>query len=166
MLEILNILRPFFEDCHREYGVREYAKVAGTSPATASARLKALEKEGLLSSRNERRYLLFSAQKEDPRFIELSRIYWRERLGATVLPVLTRHFPTSNIIMFGSASKADVAKDSDIDIAVISGIKTLPDLSAAERKLGRKTHLILFSDESRIPKSLKKNILGAYVLKA
>ena len=48
MLNIINDLDCFFEDCYRRVNVREYARIKGISPPTASKILTNYQKEGLL----------------------------------------------------------------------------------------------------------------------
>ena len=80
MLNIFNNLKPFFEDCYRELGVREYSRIVGISPPTASKLLKEYEKEGLVNKRKERGFLLFRANRESNVLKSLSRIYWEQKL--------------------------------------------------------------------------------------
>jgi len=46
MLNIINSLMPFFEDCYRRINVREYSRLRKSSPPTASKILFELNKEG------------------------------------------------------------------------------------------------------------------------
>ena len=74
MLEIINSLKPFFEDCYTELGVREYSRKIKVSPPTASKMLKEFESEGFLNKRIERGYLLFRTNKENLNLKTLSKI--------------------------------------------------------------------------------------------
>ena len=60
MLEIINNLAPFFEDCYRRISVREYSKIIKVSPPTASKILMEYYKEGLLKRQEE--IICFSLQ--------------------------------------------------------------------------------------------------------
>ena len=62
MLDILNNLGAFFEDCYRRISVREYAKIMNISPPTASKILTEYSKEGILIKEAERNYLFFSCE--------------------------------------------------------------------------------------------------------
>src|SRR3989344_3668436 len=84
MLDIINNLSPFFEDCYRRIGVREYAKIAKISPPTASKLLESYHKEGLLKKEKYRNYIFFYANRENKPFIDMSRIYWSYNLKELV----------------------------------------------------------------------------------
>ena len=56
MLNIINNLKPFFEDCYGRINVREYARIIKISPPTASKILLELNKEGLLLMENDKNY--------------------------------------------------------------------------------------------------------------
>ena len=70
MLEIVNNLEPFFEDCYRIVSVREYARLIKKSPPTASKLLKGFAQEGYLHKRPERGHLLFSLDQTNEEVTE------------------------------------------------------------------------------------------------
>src|SRR3989344_9555458 len=80
MLEIINNLEPFFENCYREISVREYSRLAKITPPTASKLLKKFASQGLLKKREERGFILFQANRENQILRSLSKIYWEEKL--------------------------------------------------------------------------------------
>lgn len=162
MLEIINNLAPFFEDCYRRISVREYSKIIKVSPPTASKILMEYYKEGLLKRQEDRNYLFFFANKENKVFIGLSKIYWMDRLKE-VVEYIENKTVNPTIILFGSLSKAEVTPESDIDIAIISSKKNI-SLEDYEKKLKRKIQVFWFDNLSKIPKELKNNILNGYSL--
>ena len=162
MLEIINNLVYFFEDCYRRISVREYAKIIKVSPPTASKILMEYYKEGLLKRQEDRNYLFFFANKENKVFIRLSNIYWMDRLKE-VVEYIENKTVNPTIILFGSLSKAEVTPESDIDIAIISSKKNI-SLEDYEKKLKRKIQVFWFDNLSKIPKELKNNILNGYSL--
>ena len=163
MLKIINDLRPFFEDCYRRVSVREYAKLRGISPPTASKLLNSYTAEGLLLREEYRNYLFFSANKESRDFIDLSRTYWRQQLSGLVA-LMEKNLTDPAIVLFGSLSKAEAKKDSDIDIAVFAHKKPI-DVSGIERKLKRRLQLFWFSSFEGVDKNLANNIVNGYVLR-
>ena len=163
MLKIINNLSPFFEDGYRRIHVREYAKIMKISPPTASTLLMSYYKEGLLNKTSERNYLLFNADSKSKEFIELSRIYWRNRLSE-LIDLIEKNSISPIIILFGSLSKAEAKSESDIDIVII-GLKKELNLSQFEKKLKRNIQLFWFSSIKDIKnKDLQNNILNGYVL--
>ncbi len=164
MLKEINKLFPFFEDCYREINVREYSRLVEISPPSASIFLKNLEFQGLLKSKLERRNLLFQINSESILMRDLSRIYWNQKLQELV-SFLEKGTFCSSIVLFGSLSKLEVTKESDIDIAIFGVRQKDLDLSILEKKLGRKIQLFFFESLEKVNKQLKTNIINGYLLR-
>lgn len=163
MLNLINNLKPFFKDCYRRISVREYSRIIKVSPPTASKLLFLLHKEGLLMMEKDRNYIFFYANKENKNFIDLSRAYWRAQLNE-----ITTYFEKNIInpaaVLFGSISKAEVTKDSDIDIAIFGNKKEL-NIKEFESKLNRKIQILWFNSINDIGnKDLANNIINGYIL--
>ena len=163
MLKIINDLKPFFDNCYARVNVREYARLTGITPPTASALLKYYQKEGLLLSEKDRNYILFRANSADKTFINLSRIYWSLILSDLVHS-LEKELIDPTVILFGSLSKAEAKPDSDIDIAIFTDNKEI-GLSEFRKKLKREIHALWYKSFNDIKNnSLKNNIANGYVL--
>lgn len=164
MLNIIYNLKPFIEDNYEEVGVREYSRIIKTTAPTASKMLKGFESIDLLKSRSERGYLLFRANRENDILRDLSRVYWKQRLRK-VIDFLNLEFHEPTIVLFGSLSKLETKKDSDIDLAVFTKFNKKINLSKYEKVLGREIQLFVFESLSKVNKELKINILNGYMLK-
>ncbi len=167
MLRIFNNLKPFFEDNYRRINVREYARLTNISPPSASTLLKELKKEGLLKGEKERNYIFYVANREDKQFIDLSKIYWSYVLRKVgLLGYLEKEFLNLPlIILFGSLSKAEVKKDSDVDLAIFAPSKKSFSLGSFERKLKRKIQIFIFKSKEEVKnKELLNNILNGHIL--
>ncbi len=163
MLGIINNLKPFFEDCHRRLGVREYARITNVSPPTASKILSSLTKEELLNKQQNRQYLLFWA-KNSPLFKSLAQIYWKQKFEKTgLLDYLNKKFINPTIILFGSLAKGENTRDSDVDLAIISSKKQI-NLEIFEKKLKRKVQILSFTEILDINKELRNSIINGHVL--
>ena len=163
MLNIINNLKPFFEDCYRRINVREYARLIKVSPPTASKMLFEFNKEELLITEKDRNYIFYYANKNNKIFSELSRIYWKFKIKG-LTNFLNKNTTVFTIILFGSLSKAEVKKDSDIDICII-GQKKEHNLKVFENNLKRKIQLFFFDSIKEIKSSeLANNIINGYVL--
>ncbi len=164
MLKIINDLMVFFEDCYREINVREYAKIKKISPPTASKLLSYYYSEKFLMKRKYKNLLLFSANNQNKHFIDLSRIYWSERMKE-LIEFIEKRLISLTIILFGSLSKAEVKLDSDIDLAIFAHKKEL-NIESFERKFKRKIRIFWFKSVKDIKsKELANNIVNGYVLK-
>ena len=164
MLKLLNVLSPFIEDCYREFGVREYSRIARITAPTASKLLKGFEVEGLLKKRLERRYLLFRANRENNVLKDLSRIYWWQRLKK-LIDYLDSELHSPTIILFGSLAKLEAKKDSDIDLAVLTNINKSLNIKKYEKLFSREIQLFAFKSLSAISNNeLKNNVLNGYII--
>lgn len=163
MLEIINNLKPFFEDCYRRVNVREYARIMDISAPTASKLLESFGKKGLLLMEKDRNYIFYYANKESKDFIDLSRIYWRLVLKDFIITVSDKMLD-ANIVLFGSLSKSEVRKESDIDICIFGEKKHL-EIKNIEHKLKREFQLFFFESLDHIKnKELANNIANGYIL--
>ena len=164
MLKIINNLSPFFEDSYRRINVREYAKLIKVSPPTASTILNQYLKEGILKKEEFRNYLFFYANTENKLYLDLSKIYWKDKLK-DFLNFLDHELLNPTIILFGSLSKGEVKPDSDIDIAIFARKKKI-DFSKIEKKLGRSFQILWFESWKSIKNNeLAKNIINGVVLR-
>ncbi len=163
MLNIINNLKPFFEDCYRRINVREYSRLTRVSPPTASKVLFEFNKEGLLLIEKDRNYLFYYANKNSKLFMDLSRIYWKIELNE-LTDFLNKNLSSPTIILFGSLAKAEVKSDSDIDICIIGHKKEL-NIKKFENNLKRKIQLFFFSSIKDIKsKELANNIVNGYII--
>ncbi len=164
MLKIINDLQPFFEDCYRRINVREYARIIGVSPPTASKLLSHYWRERLLVPSRFKNYILFYANKSSPDFIDLSRMYWRGKLQP-FLENMGKEVPAAVIVLFGSLAKGEAKADSDVDIAVF-GAKKQVDVSLFEKKLKRSLQLFWYCSLKDVKSpGLANNVLNGYVIK-
>ena len=163
MLNIINNLRPFMEDCYRRINVREYSRLMKISPPSASKMLFNYHKEELLLIEKDRNYIFYYANKNNKIFIDLSRIYWKIKLSP-LINFLEQNLTNPTIILFGSLSKAETKEDSDIDLCVLGHKKEL-NLKNFEKNLKRKIQLFFFSSIEDIKnKELANNIINGYLL--
>jgi predicted nucleotidyltransferase len=163
-------MKPFFEDCYERISVRKYSKLIKVSPPTASKILKKYEKEGLLEESQFERYLFFNARRSNKDFLDLSRLYWRYQLSEILALIEKRLVTEPAVVLFGSLSKAEVKKTSDIDIAIVGTKKNATVISAAElsefeKRLGRKIEIFEFESLPNLAElPLFKAVLNGYIL--
>jgi len=164
MLKIINDLKPFFEDCYRRINIRGYAKIMGISPPTASKLLASYHNDKMLLRTTYKNLILFYANKENSNFIDLSRIYWRDKLN-NLISYMEKEVTCPVIILFGSVSKAEAKHDSDVDLAIFGQKKDL-EIKKFEKKLNRDIQLFWFRTMKDIQnKNLANNIVNGYILR-
>lgn len=166
MLNIFNNLEPFFNDYYRRISVREYSRIKEISPPSASKLLDSYYKEKLLKKEKEKIYIYYYANKESLLFINLSRAYWHLIIEkSNLLEELQFNFLNPVVYLFGSLSKAEAKKDSDIDIAIFSNSKKEISIEKYERKLKRNIQLFIYKDLEDIKnRELMKNVLNGVKL--
>src|SRR3989344_6469637 len=139
MLKIFNDLKPFFENNYKRINVREYSRIRGISPPSASKLLNELEKETLLNKEKERNYIFYSANKESKLFLELSKTYiFLKFQEIKLIDYFEKELINPHVVLFGSFSKAEINENSDIDLAIFASSKKSIDLNEFEKKLKRK----------------------------
>ena len=164
MLNIINNIKPFIEDCYRRINVREYSRLMKISPPTASKTLSKLNKEGLLSIEKDRNYIFYYANKNNEIFIDLSKVYWKIKLNKLV-NFLDKNLINPTIILFGSLCKAETKDNSDIDICIIGNKKEI-NIKSFQDNLNRKIQLFFFNSIKDIKnKELANSIINGYIMK-
>ncbi len=167
MLKIFNDLSPFFEDNYRRINVREYARIRKVSPPSASKRLQEFEKEGLLRQEKERKYIFYVAKRDGAIFQQISKIYWSLTLEkAGVLDEIEKTCIAPIIVLFGSLSKSEVKKGSDVDLAIFTASERKINAERLERKLRRKIQVFYFRNRKEVKsEELLSNILNGHKLR-
>jgi|TARA_Y100000034_G_scaffold111713_1_gene145056 DNA-binding transcriptional regulator YhcF (GntR family) len=159
MLKIINNLKPFFEDCYRRISVREYAKLIKISPPTASKILEEYKKNNFLIKEKDNQYNYYYINKDNKTLKDISKIYWRNELKNTINQI-KEEFISPTIILFGSLSKLETKKDSDIDLAVFSISKKKINI-----KSKRNIQIFKFKNRKDVKNiNLLNNILNGYIL--
>lgn len=163
MLKIFNDLKHFFEDNYRRIHVRKYAKLQKISPPTASKLLEKYFKKEILKKEEEKGYYLFFANKENKLFIELQRAYYLKKFE-DLIKFIEKEVLNPVIILFGSFAKAEITKQSDIDLAIFTSSKKKIDFSKFESKFNREIQVFIFKNREQAKKNpeLLNNILNGF----
>lgn len=149
------------DDTYRELGVREYARELGVSAPTASKILAAYLEEGILKRREERRYLLYSPDREHEVFMDIARLYWKQKLiDSGLIAHIDEVCIAPAIILFGSLTKGQARQHSDFDLAVVTLSKKTIDVEKWERRLKRPIQILMFKDMNHIPEHLFSSIIS------
>ena len=138
------VMELFFKFPYGSFHIREIARLTGLSSTGVIKIIKRLKKEKLLVSRK-----LDNIEEIKPdfsgRFLIIKRLYniYSLYYSGLVDFIKTYYEMPKSIILFGSYSNGTDTEKSDIDIAVISGKKKLPDIGKFEHRLSRKINLHL-----------------------
>ncbi len=153
-----SILRLFIEEPEREFHVREISKILKKSPTTISKYLKNYQSKEILKSNLKLNHFFFKANLESKKFKQLKLSYNLKLINNSgLIEFLEDYFDyPETIILFGSFSKAENNKHSDIDLLVISSKKQEPNLKSFENKIGHKIQLFIHS-KKELNKLKEKN---------
>jgi predicted nucleotidyltransferase len=152
------LLKLFYEDLSKQYTVREIARILNESHSSVQHNLKQLKECGIINLENKwidsfrNRYF-----KRD--------YYIRKILFSGLIEHLEKELAASAIILFGSFSKGESIKESDIDIFVECARDKKLDLKKYERKLEHKIELFLRPKITLLPKNLLNNVVNGVKLK-
>ena len=167
MFKELNILRVFFENSSREFGVREIARLLKISPATASKELKELSRKGILIGRKDRIFLMYKANLDAEHYKDLKLFYNIRKIKESgLVDALNRFYAKPAILLFGSASSGEDTEDSDFDLLIVSEkTKDFTEKQKFEKNLNRKLQIFVVKKISDLKNEhLVNNVLNGLVL--
>ncbi len=166
----LKVLEVFFENPLPSgvgFQLREIGRKISLAPKSVKIYLDELEKEDLILKKEHRiyRYPIYYANRESEYFRYLKRLDTLKTIKESgLLDYLYEKCLPEVIILFGSASRGEDLKDSDIDIYLQCKEKRL-DLDKYASVLKRKINLFFETDFDKLSEELKKNIINGDKLK-
>ncbi|MEK6874166.1 MAG: nucleotidyltransferase domain-containing protein [Nanoarchaeota archaeon] len=144
---------------------REIAKLLNVSPTAISKIVKNLIKKKLVKMEKTKTINFISFNRDEPRAIELKRA---ENLKMIYLSGLSDYLEEqlagATIILFGSYSRGEDTKASDLDIAVIGRMDKMLNLETFKKLLNRPINTNFYGSWKLIHKHLKNNILNGIIL--
>jgi len=164
------LLEVFFEDPVPSgigFQLREISRKIKLAPKSVKIYLDELEKEGLIIRKKHRihGYPVYYANRDNDYFKFLKRIDILRSIKETgLIDYLDENCSPEVIVLFGSASKGEDVKDSDIDLFIQSKEKKL-ELGKFEKLLKRKVNVFFEENFDRLSKELKLNIVNGDKLK-
>ena len=164
------ILRMFFDDPAPKgigFQLREISRKVAVAPPSVKRYLNELEKEQLIIKAKHRihGYPVYYANRDNEEFKFLKRIDMVIKIKESGLTdYLSENCMPDVIILFGSASKGEDLKESDIDLFVLSSKEKI-DLSQFEKKLNRKINIFFSNSFNKLSKELRNNIINGVILK-
>jgi len=160
----LRVMELFFKSPYSSFHIREIARLTGLSSTGVIKIIKRLKREKLLVSRKSNN---LEEIKPDfnGRFLIIKRVYNIYSLYYSGLVDFIKSYyeMPQSIILFGSYSNGTDTEKSDIDIAVISNKKEIPDFAKFKNKLSRKINLHII-DIEKTPKEFINSLANGIVL--
>lgn len=150
----------FFEEPHREFHLRELARLTNKTHATIKRHLDS----NITIKQQHKFYPIYKANTDNPIYKLEKQQYILKQIHKTAMlkHIQENCFPKS-IILFGSCAKATFDKDSDIDIFVESH-ETPVNLAKFQTQLKRKINILFEPELANVPTPLATNIVNGIVL--
>lgn len=161
------VLKVFFDDPLKSFQLREISRKAGLAPTSVKKYLERLSKEGfIIKEKHEvQNYPLYKANRESETFRFYKRIDNVISINESgVVDFLSDNCMPDAILLFGSASRGEDTRESDIDMFVLCRERKL-DLKRYESLLKRKINIFFSDDFGKISRELRNNVLNGTILK-
>lgn len=166
---LYKVLEVFFDDPLPQgigFQLREISRKIKLAPKSVKLYLEELEKAKLIIKKEHRihKYPVYYANRDNNYFKFLKRLDIQRKIKESgLLDYLNEKCMPDVIILFGSASKGEDIKESDVDLYLQSEEKKIsPD--KFEKKLKRRINLFFESDFNNLSDELKTNIINGDLL--
>jgi predicted nucleotidyltransferase len=162
----INVLRLFFNGPGTVLHIREVARRTGLTPRGAQNILESLKNNGLLNNRSNDIVNNYWGDYNNEIFIGLKRSLNLYSLYSTgLISMLEDFYRTPKcIVLFGSYAKGEDTEQSDIDIAVITNMKDMPDVSKFDELLDRKISIQLITNIKKESPGFMNSMVNGIVL--
>ena len=165
---MLRTLGVFFVNPNKEYSLKEISDNIKLAHTSTKRNLKGLMKLKLIVEFSEKKgkriFPLYKANLDNKKFIIQKRGYnLSSIIESGLINFIEEKLMPKAIVLFGSYSKGEDIKKSDIDLFVECKKEDL-NLKFFEKKLKRKIELHFKENFNSYPKELKNNILNGIVL--
>ena len=148
-----------------KFSQRELARELGVSPTAVGNAAKQLLTKNLIKKETTKTINFLTFNRDSSSAVDLKRVENLRQLYLLGLPdYLAEELPGAAITLFGSYSRGEDTKNSDIDLAVIGRKDKLLSLERFEKALYRPLNVNFYPSWKDIHKHLKNNILGGILL--
>ena len=144
---------------------REIAIILKVSPTAVSNSIKKLKDERMIKLEKTKTINFISFNRDEQRVIGLKRVENLKNVYISGLSdFLEKELAGATIILFGSYSRGEDTRTSDIDIAVLERKNKFLKIEIYEKMLNRKININFYNSMKDINKHLKNNILNGILL--
>jgi predicted nucleotidyltransferase len=137
------VLLLFTKEPYREFHLREVAKLAKVSSSTAKRFLDFYVESGFLEKQKKANLTLFNSNIENQSFRHIKIGYFLMSLQPLVSN-LCEVYSNASIVLYGSCARGEDDPHSDIDLLIITRRREKVELSASEKRLGRKITILVY----------------------
>ncbi|MBD3204370.1 hypothetical protein GF327_08825 [Candidatus Woesearchaeota archaeon] len=164
------VLQVFFDNPLPEgtgFQLREISRKISLAPTSVKNYLEKLEKEKLIIEKSHRihDYPVYIANRDNEYFKFLKKIDIQLRIyQSDLINYIDEECMPEVVVLFGSASRGEDTKKSDIDLFVQSKSIDL-ELEKYEDCIKRKINILYNNSFKELSKELKNNIVNGIILK-
>ena len=154
-----DILELFFEEPNKICQIREIARLTKTPKSTVSRRIKELIKMRIITKKKDN-IVGYIANESNPHYRIYKKINFLEKVYRSgLVGYLEDKFYPKCVILFGSFSKGEYNKQSDIDVFIQATEKEY-ELKKFERKLKHAVNLFFEEEISKLSSELFNNVIN------
>lgn len=161
------ILRLLFVKAGTSLNQRAISRVLNVSQPAVMKAIPPMEKMSLIivNQDKESKRWAIELNRENDRVMQQKRVDNLKQIYETGLSdMLEVEFAGSTIILFGSYSRGEDIKLSDIDIAIIGRKDKVVNLEDFEKILERRINLNFYHSFRKVHKNLKENLFNGIIL--
>lgn len=160
------VLKLFFDGPSVRLHVREVARRADLSPPGAKKILEALEKDGLLIREPTPVVVEYRGNYDSEIFMAWKRsmnLFSLHSIG--LVKYLTDFYGIPEcIVLFGSYARGEDTTQSDIDVAIVTAKKDVPETDSFEDKLRRKISIHLIESMRDVDSAFINSLANGIIL--
>ncbi len=161
------VLRLLFIKAGESLNQRRIAQILDVSPTAVMKALPGLAKHNFIKLTQDKESKRWSVElnRENHKIMQLKRVDNVKQLYESGLSdYIEKECAGATIILFGSYSRGDDTKNSDIDLAVIGRKEKDIDTTKFSKLLERTIHINFYESWDKIHKHLKENLCNGIVL--
>lgn len=147
----------------KKYYVRELAEEIGIAPSTVSRAIEDLEEIGVVELEKDIKTRINASKTEKFRDLKRSFNLWNLTETGLIEKLQQESVPEA-IVLFGSYAHGEDNSDSDIDLAVVNGRETSPELEKYQKELGREIN-IHFVEKKEASENFVETLANGIVLR-
>jgi predicted nucleotidyltransferase len=161
------VLREFFENPLKKFSLKEVSKLSGIAHTSVKNELEKLIKQKLILKeveiKGKRKFPLYFSNVNE-QFLELKKMHNEYQIKQSgLIEYLRLKVMPDLIILFGSFSRGEDTKESDIDLFIQSKQKEI-ELNKFEKILHHKINLIFKPNINLLKKEFLNNLLNGTIL--
>lgn len=157
------VMKVFFKEPTSIHFIKEIGRKIKLAPTSVRNNIKDLVKAGLIIEKKAKPFDGFVANRDSQKFRDYKQVYNLYSLCEIKEEIVNKIGPKA-LVLFGSYQKGEDIESSDVDMFVLSKVKTELNLDKFEKELGRKIHITVSGELEDLDKNIRENIKKGWIL--